>query len=137
MLPRRAVHVPGLGHTNPIPLASVVGNLLASGGIPGRDPDTGEWGPDFESQCRLMFENVRRVVESAGGSTDGILRMTVWLRDVSDKGPLNDEWVRMFPDPEGRPARHTFPDPGMPRGQYVQCEILAVLPGDPNAGGGL
>jgi enamine deaminase RidA (YjgF/YER057c/UK114 family) len=132
---RRAVHLPGVEHTNPIPAASVIDGLLASGSIAGRDPESGEWGGDLTAQCRLMFDNVRRVLEAAGGSTDDLLRMTVWLKDVSNKEALNDQWVRMFPDPARRPARHTLPGPDLPPEQWVQCEILAVISGDGAASG--
>ena len=38
---RRSIEVPGLRHNAPIPQASVVGNLLVSGGIGPVDPQTG------------------------------------------------------------------------------------------------
>ena len=127
MSKRRVIDVPGLHHANPIPMAARIGNLLVSGGIPGKDPATGEPGESLESQCALMFQNVGRVMQAAGGTTDQIIRMTVWLRDIADKRPLNEEWLRMFPDERSRPARHTFGNPDMGPGQLVQCEIMAVL----------
>ena len=127
MTRRRTIDVPGLHHTNPIPVASSIGNLLMSGGIAGQDPRTGQYGRDLESQCSLMFQNVRLVMEAAGSTTDRVIKVNVWLRDIADKKPLNDEWCRMFPDEESRPARHTFGNPELPPGQLVQCEIIAVL----------
>ncbi len=40
---------------------------------------------------------------------------------------LNAEWVRMFPDPNSRPARHTQALPADSRG-LVQADFVAVLP---------
>jgi enamine deaminase RidA (YjgF/YER057c/UK114 family) len=117
---RRVIEVPGLHHANPIPLATRIGNLLVSGSIWGA-------GEDLESQCEGMFGNIRRIMEAAGGSTDDIIRLTVWLRDISDKNALNREWLRMFPDEESRPARRTAGDPNMAGGRLVQCEIMAVV----------
>ena len=127
MKKRRVIDVEGLGHTNPIPAACSIGNLLVSGGIFGRDPATGELGVGIESQCSLMFGNVEHIMSAAGGSTDDIIKMTVWLKDVSNKQALNVEWSRMFPDARSRPARHTFSEPNMAHGQFIQCEIMAVL----------
>ena len=58
MAKRRNIEVPGLSHTNPIPLATMIGPFLVSGGIPGRDPATGETGSDFDTQVVLMFADV-------------------------------------------------------------------------------
>ena len=124
---RRVVEIDGLRHTNPIPTACAIGNLLVSGGIFGRDPASGDLGTDLESQCALMFANVERVVAAAGGTPEDIIKMSVWLKDVTNKQPLNVEWCRMFPNEASRPARHTFSDPGLAHGQLIQCEIMAVL----------
>ena len=129
MKTRRVIEVEGLHHTNPIPLASTIGNILVSGGIPGRDPATEQLGPDLESQCALMFGNVEHLMNTIRASTDDIIKMTVWLKDIANKAPLNAEWCRIFPDPDSRPARHTFSDPNMAHGHLVQCEIMAVLEG--------
>jgi enamine deaminase RidA (YjgF/YER057c/UK114 family) len=124
---RRVIEVPGLEHTNPIPMATVIGTLLVSGSIPGKSAVTGEWGRDLQTQCALVFENIARILNAAGGTTGDILKLSVWLKDIGARGPLNEEWKKMFPDALSRPARHTFADPHMPDGQFIQCEIMAVL----------
>ena len=124
---RRVIQVPGLKHKNPIPLASRIGSLLVTGSIPGKDPETGQTGTDLESQCRLMFGNVRRIMEAAGGTTDDIIKLSVWLKDIHNKKPLNEEWIAMFPDLESQPARHTFGDKEMLEPYLAQCEVMAIL----------
>ena len=47
MAKRRNIDIPGLSHANPIPLAAMLGPFLVSGGIPGKDPETGKTGSDF------------------------------------------------------------------------------------------
>ena len=54
-----------------------------------------------------MFDNVRRVIEAAGGTPDDIVKMTVWITDRALRPTINKYWVEMFPDPHSRPARHT------------------------------
>ena len=34
--------------------------------------------------------------------------MTVWMADPSQRESLNREWLKMFPDADSRPARHTM-----------------------------
>ncbi|CAO3427439.1 hypothetical protein [Azospirillum endophyticum] len=126
-MPRRtSVTVHGFKHVNPIPNASRIGNLLVSGVILGVDPATGAVAETLEAQCAHMFAHVRAIVEAGGGSTDDIIKMTVWLRDRSRREALNEEWIRMFPDPASRPARHAQPlaadGPSL-----VQCDFMAVI----------
>jgi enamine deaminase RidA (YjgF/YER057c/UK114 family) len=80
----------------------------------------------IEGQCAEMFRVVREIVEAAGGTSADIIKMTVWLRDPGNRDALNAEWVKLFPDPESRPARHTMPlaDGG---DSLVQCDIAAVI----------
>lgn len=37
--------------------------------------------PDFETQARQTFENIRRVLEDAGGSLNDIFKITMLLKD--------------------------------------------------------
>ena len=67
MSKRKSIEVPGITHTHPIPNASRIGNLLASGSIFGTDPTTSKIPPGIELQSKLLFENVRRIMEAAGG----------------------------------------------------------------------
>ncbi len=124
--PRQSVHIEGFKHVNPIPAASCVRGVLMSGVVTGRDPATGQLPAGIDEQCAHMFQHVRAIVETAGGSTADILKLTVWLKNPADREALNREWVAMFPDPESRPARHTLPlaDGG---DTLVQCDVTAVL----------
>ncbi|WP_430699229.1 RidA family protein [Mesorhizobium humile] len=123
---RRAIHIPGFRHKNPIPNAAVIGNLLMSGVINGVDPRTGELAQGLDDQCRFMFEHARAIVEAAGGSTDDILKMTVWMRDRSKREALNREWLAMFPDAASRPARHSF-QAELDGRIEIQCDVTAVI----------
>ena len=40
--------------------------------------------------------------------------------------PLNEEWVKMFPDPEALPARHTLAL-GAESNALVTCDFVAVF----------
>jgi len=123
---RRSVYVEGFGHANPIPAACRVGNLLVSGSIRGLDAATGMLPATIEEQCAQMFANARRIVEAAGGTTDDIVKMTVWMQDPSDRSALNREWLAMFPDERSRPARHTLRG-DLDGGKLIECDLMAVL----------
>jgi 2-iminobutanoate/2-iminopropanoate deaminase len=124
---RRSISVPGASHVNPIPSASRRGPFVVSGAISGTDPQTGQVPPDLDTQCRLMFENVRRVIGAAGGTPDDIIKMTVWITDRALRPILNKHWTEMFPDADSRPARHTLTSTDLAPPMQIQCDLLAVV----------
>ncbi|SCW63752.1 Enamine deaminase RidA, house cleaning of reactive enamine intermediates, YjgF/YER057c/UK114 family [Rhizobium mongolense subsp. loessense] len=127
---KMSVTVESLAHKYPVPNACRIGNLIVSGAIHGVDPATHTMPKDLSAQCAHVFANMKTIVEAAGGSTKDIIKMTVYLRDRENREPLNAEWVRMFPDPETRPARHS--QPLLVEGpSLVQCDFMAVI-GEPD-----
>jgi 2-iminobutanoate/2-iminopropanoate deaminase len=124
---RQSIYLEGYGHTNPVPAAARIDRFVFSGAITGRDAETKEMPKDLDTQCVNLFAHVRQIVEAAGGSTDDIVKMTVWLSDFRARDALNREWEAMFPDPQNRPARHAIAaqfDGDM----QVQCDLIAILP---------
>jgi enamine deaminase RidA (YjgF/YER057c/UK114 family) len=73
-----------------------------------------------------MFRNVRDIIEAAGGKPEHIIKMTVWLRNLSDRKALNEEWLKMFPDAASRPARHALLHQGE-GGSLIACDFTAVV----------
>ena len=126
MARRQAIYLADLQHKNPIPAACRIDNMLYSGGVHGVDPATGKLAPTLEEQLALAFRHMRSIVETAGGTADDIIKITVWLKDRGNRAPLNDVWVEMFPDKETRPARHVMQGE-LGGGMLVQCDFVAVL----------
>ena len=122
---QQSIYVEGFAHGNPIPAACRIGNLLMSGVITAKDARTGKRPETLEGQCAAVFRHVREIVEAGGMTTDDILRMTVWLKDPSDRKALNVEWVKMFPDPQHRPARMVMPNPAE-GDALIMCDVTAV-----------
>jgi enamine deaminase RidA (YjgF/YER057c/UK114 family) len=124
---RKSIYAEGFSHANPIPNACRIGDLLVSGVINGVDPTTSKVAPTIEGQCAFMFQHMRAIVEAGGGTTDDIIKMTVWLKDRSNRQPVNAEWLKMFPDAKTRPARHAQ-QLATPGGDIlVQCDFMAVI----------
>ena len=126
MAKRTSIEIAGFAHKNPIPAASRVGNMLMTGIITGTDPATGKLAATLEAQCANIFHHVRSIMAAADGSTDDIIKMNVWMADRSNRDVLNAEWVKMFPDADSRPARHTS-QTALEGGQLIVCDITAVF----------
>jgi len=124
---RKSINGSRARHENPIPNASRVGNVVMSSVIGGTRPGTRELPASLEEQVANVFAYIKHDVEAAGGSVDDIIKITFWVKDpVSQRAALNTEWVKMFPDPEARPARHTLTLPTDSRA-LVQADFTAVL----------
>lgn len=123
---RSSIYVEGFSHKNPIPAACRIGAMLYSGSIQGTDPASGKYGADIAEQSALMFAHVRRIVEAAGGSPANIIKMTLWMRDRSQREAVNREWLKMFPDPQSRPARHAMQS-ALDGDKLLECDFVAVL----------
>lgn len=126
MAKRTVIEIPGLSHNAPIPLGAKIGNMVFSSAISGKDPATGVLSPDPDQQADVLFQNIRRFMEKAGGTPENIGHVTVFLKDEKYRESINKEWVKMFPDEHDRPARHAVT--GDLRGQMLfQVELIAVL----------
>jgi 2-iminobutanoate/2-iminopropanoate deaminase len=127
MVERKSVNFPGFSHQNPIPNASRVGNIVMSSVIGGSNPGTRDLPPTLEAQVANVFGYIRAAIEAAGGTPENIVKVDFLVRDpATQREALNAEWVKMFPDPNSRPARHTQPLPPDSRA-LVQASFVAVL----------
>lgn len=126
MAKRKSIEIEGFAHKNPIPAACRLGNMLMTGIITGTDSATGKLADTLEAQCANIFQHVRSIMAAADGSTDDIIKMNVFMADRGKRDVLNAEWVKMFPDPASRPARHTS-QTALEGGQLIVCDITAVF----------
>jgi 2-iminobutanoate/2-iminopropanoate deaminase len=123
---RRSIYVETFAHANPVPAACRIGDMVYSGGIHGFDPATRSPAEGIEAQCALMFTHVGTIIRAAGGTTDDIIKMTLWMNDRSLRPIVNREWLAMFPDETSRPTRHAI-KANLEGGILIQCDFIAVL----------
>ena len=102
-----------------------IDNIIYSSAIMGIDPATGETAATGADQVRFAFANVAKFLEAAGVTPDDVIRMTVLLEDMDLRGSVNEEWLKMFPDPHSRPARHAVTQK-LNGTMLVQLEVIAI-----------
>ena len=96
-----------------------------SGQIP-LDPATGnvvEGG--IEAQARRAFDNLKAVAEAAGGSLDKIVRLGLFLTDLSEFAAVNAVMQEYFQAPY--PARSTVQVSALPKGVGFEIEATMIL----------
>jgi len=126
----RSLEVQGVTHGNaPIPMGARVGNLIYSSGIMGKDPATDKLPEDAASQSKFMFQNLQTLLKNGGATLDDVVRVSAYVKDNAYREALNAEWLKCFPDPHDRPARHTSVV-DLPGGMLLQIEVVAVVQGN-------
>ena len=109
----------------PYSQAMMTGSLLfTSGQIPLRpDGNLVEGGIDVQTQ--QVFENLRAVIEAAGGSLGQVVKTTVFLKDMKDFAAINGIYAAAFGS--HCPARSTVQVARLPRDVLVEIEAIVAL----------
>jgi 2-iminobutanoate/2-iminopropanoate deaminase len=126
MAKRKSIHIKGMEHGAPIPNGVVIGNMVFSSAISGKDAKTGVLSADSDEQAEAMFRNLRLFMETAGGTPENIGYMKVYLKEEKLRDSVNKAWLKMFPDEHDRPARHAIKTE-LRGDNLFQIEVIAVL----------
>lgn len=102
------------------------GSTVYLSGQIGLDPESMRMAEGIEAQTRRVFDNLRAVAEAAGGSLDGVAKLTVYLTDLAHFPRINEIMAEYFSRPY--PARAAVGVAGLPRNAMVEIEGVMVLP---------
>lgn len=90
----------------PYSQAIIAGNTIYVAGQVPIDPKTRQAVTgSFEEQAVRTFENVKAIVEAAGATLADVVRVNVYLANLSDFSKMNEVYMRYFS--EDYPARTT------------------------------
>ena len=81
---------------------------------------------DFEQQAIQVFENVKAVVNAAGGNMSNIVKLNVYLTDLEKFAQVNDIMSRYFEQPY--PARAAVQVSRLPKDAQIEIDGVLVLP---------
>ncbi len=100
------------------------GFVFLSGQIP-LDPKTGQLvGQDIKQQTRRVLESIKAILEAAGSSLEKVVKCTVYLKDLNDFGPMNEEYGSYFK--QLPPARTTVQVAKLPRDALIAIDVIAT-----------
>ncbi len=101
------------------------GNIVyLSGQIP-LDPVSMIMVSGIHSQIHRVFNNLKAVAEAAGGSLDHIVKLTVYLTDISSLAKVNELMEAYFTKPY--PARTSFAVAALPKNALVEVDAIMVM----------
>ena len=115
------------GALGPYSQAIVAGGVVyCSGQIP-LDPATGNIvSGGVAEQTAQVLKNLRAVLKAAGSDLDRAVKTTVFLKDMSDFGAMNEVYGKPEYFGAAAPARSTVEVARLPRDVRVEIEVVAL-----------
>ncbi len=92
----------------------------------GLDPATGNVvGATAPEQVRRCLQNVKAIVEAAGGSLANVVKVTVYMTDIQEFAAVNEVYAEFFTD--DLPARAVVEVAALPKGALIAAEAVAIV----------
>ena len=101
--------------------------MFISGQIPLDSETVDLVSQSIEDQAKQVLENVKSICEAAGCSLDDIVKISIFLTDLSNFAVVNDVMKEYFSEPY--PARATVEVSGLPLGVNVEIEAIVLING--------
>ena len=108
----------------PYSQAVLQGEFLFVSGQLGINPETGEMPYTFEEQAYLVFANLRGILEEAGLGFANVVKVSVFLKDMSKFSALNEIYAQHFDAPY--PAREAYEVSRLPKDGLVEISVIAA-----------
>ncbi len=103
-----------------------VHNTVYCSGQIALDPKTGQLvDGGFEAQTHQVFKNIKAVVEACGATMADVVKITLFVTDLSQFPKVNEIMPQYFQAPY--PARSTVGVNALPRGAQIEGEVVIVL----------
>ena len=99
--------------------------VFTSGQIP-LLPETGTLvSDDLALQTKQVLENLKNVLEAAGGNMSAVIKTTVFIKNMNDFPVINEIYATYFKEPY--PARSTVEVARLPKDVLIEIEAIANL----------
>ncbi len=107
----------------------VCGNFLFVSEQIAIDPSTGELvSGDIKAQTERVLENIKAIIEAAGGKMSDIVKTTCFLTDLKNFREFNETYAKFFDDDP--PARTTVEVSSLPKGALIGIDAIAYIKGN-------
>ena len=113
----------------PYSQAIKVENFLFVSGQIGIDPKTGKLREGFEEQVKQTFENISAILSASGYSWEDVVRVVVYLKDLSKFSDFNRLYQEILKDVSVPPVRSTVEVSSLPLDALVEIEATAYREG--------
>lgn len=104
-----------------------IGDTVYLSGQIGLDPATMQMVEGIEAEVHRVFKNLQGVAEASGGSLADVVKLNIFLTDLSHFALVNTIMAEYFKQPY--PARAAVGVASLPRGAMVEADGVMVLAG--------
>ena len=109
----------------PYSQAKIVNNFIfTSGQIPLKIDGT-MVSDNFELECIQVLDNLKEILIASDSNMSNIIKLTVYLTDLSKFDILNNVFERYFS--ENFPARSTVEVSSLPKNARVEIEAIGII----------
>ena len=106
--------------------ATVHQGVVYVAGQLGINPATGQiCAESIEEQAQQALANIGAILQAAGSSLERVLRMTIYVSDVSLWGPVNGIYAQALG--AHKPARAVVPVKELPMGAMIEISAIAAV----------
>lgn len=99
--------------------------IMTSGQLP-VDPYTGEIAEGgIKEQTKQSLENVKAILEAAGGNMQSVVKTTVFIKNMDDFNAVNEIYSKYFQD--NPPARSCIEVARLPKDALIEIEATALV----------
>lgn len=102
-----------------------VDNTVYLSGQIGLEPASMQMVEGIEAQIHQVFSNLKAVAGAAGGNLGDVVKLNVFLTDLSNFAKVNEIMAQYFQPPY--PARAAVGVKELPRGALVEADAVMVL----------
>lgn len=99
--------------------------VFTSGQIP-IDPSTGNFiDGDIRAQTKQTIRNIESILEAAGSDLSKVIKVTVFLKDITEFGAMNEIYEEYFG--KSKPARSTIEAAKLPKDAKIEIDAVAFV----------
>ena len=80
---------------------------------------------DIQQQARQVFANLEAVCNAAGSDLSGIVKLNIFLTDLSNFAAVNEVMAELYDEPY--PARAAIGVKALPKGAEIEMDGIAVI----------
>ena len=102
-----------------------VGDTVYLSGQIGLDPASMQMVDGIDAQIVRVFDNLKAVAEASGGSLADVVKLNVFLTDLSNFAKVNEIMAKYFSQPF--PARAAVGVKELPRGALVEADGVMFI----------
>ncbi len=123
----RKIDVPELGKLRAFSHATKAGGFIFVAGTLGTKPGSFELvSGGAKAETRQTLENIRAILRGAGADLEDVVKVNVFVTDMSRFAEMNEAYLEFFP--KEPPARITVGCSALALGAFVEIDCVAYKP---------